>query len=222
MAKIGVVMAGCGVNDGSEIYEGTLTLLHLATQGAEVVCMAPDMSQIDVIDHRTGQPVGGEERNVLTESARLARGEITNIADVNAEELDAVIFPGGFGAAKNLSDFAYNPNPDEMVVQMHVQQLVENMHTAGKPIGFICISPASIGAVALRGKGVKLTIGNAADFAEKVEALGNTHIDCAVEDIVIDDEHNIVSTPAYMLAQNILEAESGIEKLVAEICRRAG
>ena len=220
MTKIAVVLSGCGVHDGSEIYEATLTLLHLAKNGAEAVCVAPDIPQSDVIDHRTGNPVH-EERNVLTEAARLARGKIRALEDVSADDVDGVIFPGGFGAAKNLSDFAVTGDPKNANVTPSVAKLVNDTFAAGKPLGFICIAPAAVAAVVLREKDIKLTIGNSEEVNQAIEVLGNRPVNAEVDEIVVDEEHNVVSTPAYMLATSIVEAEAGISKLVKEVVRRA-
>ena len=156
MAKIGVILSGCGVNDGSEIHEAVLTLLAIDKHGAEAVCMAPDMEQADVIDHLAGKPAS-EKRNVLVESARIARGNIRSLKDVKAADIDAVVLPGGFGAAKNLSTFA--KDGPGCKVQGDVERLLKEMHEAGKPIGALCIAPAVL-AKALGSKKPRLTIGS--------------------------------------------------------------
>ncbi len=220
--RVGVVLSGCGVFDGAEVHEATLTLLHLAQAGTEVTCLAPNIPQAHVMDHQAGHVAEGESRNVMTEAARIARGPVADIATAKAADFDAVIFPGGFGAAKNLSNLAFAGSPDEMTVEAGTQNLVEDMFAAGKPLGFICITPASVAAIALKGKRLKLTIGSDDDpTAGAVNALGHTHVAAKVNEIVIDDAHNIVSTPAYMLAESIAEANSGIIKLVTEILKRA-
>ncbi|MFT7432720.1 MAG: enhancing lycopene biosynthesis protein 2 [Alphaproteobacteria bacterium] len=222
MPKVAVILSGCGVDDGSEIHESVLTLLHLKKQGAEIFFLAPDIEQADVINHKSGHIHAGKDpRNVLEESARIARGDIHSLFNADVKDYDALIFPGGFGAAMNLSDFAYRDIIDEIDVELHVRNLVEGMLKAQKPIGFICISPASIGGVVLKNTGAKLTIGHDTHIAKKLEDLGCVHVPCDVDDIVIDEKFNIISTPAYMLAHDILEAEKGIEKLVAEVVKRA-
>lgn len=219
MAKIGVVLCGCGVFDGAEIYESTLTLLALDRADAQVQCFAPDVPQLHVIDHLRGEPVQGASRNVLTESARLARGQIKPLAEVEADALDAVIFPGGFGAAKNLCTFAVD-GPD-CTVNPEVAALVQAMHAAGKPQGFVCIAPA-IAAKVLGAYGVELTIGNDAATAAGLEKLGAKHFDCDVTEIHYDVRNRVATTPAYMLASRIREAAVGIEKLVAKVLEQAG
>ena len=213
MSKIGVVLSGCGVMDGSEIHESVLTLLALARQGAEAVCMAPNTDQLHVINHLKGEEVK-EKRNVLAESARIARGKIRDMKEVKEKDVDALIFPGGYGAAKNLCTFAVDgPN---CKVNPDVARLVKEVHAAGKPIGAICIAPALMAKI-FEGAGIELTIGNDRTTAEALEKLGQRHHDCGVSEIWIDPRHKIVTTPAYMLARNVAEAWEGIEKLVKEV-----
>ena len=139
MKKIGVILSGCGVYDGSEIHEAVLTLLAISRSGAQAVCFAPDKQQVDVINHLTGEAMT-ETRNVLIEAARITRGEIRPLAQADAAELDALIVPGGFGAAKNLSNFASLGS--ECTVDRELKALAQAMHQAGKPLGFMCIAPA--------------------------------------------------------------------------------
>ena len=220
MTRIGVCLSGCGVFDGSEIYESVLTLLALDRAGAEIVCMAPDTPQLHVINHRTGEETG-ETRNVLDESARICRGEIKDLAEVSAEDLDALIFPGGFGAAKNLCDFAVAGS--DARAHPEVQRLLEDVLAAHKPVGAICIAPAMV-AAALRDSGRQpaLTIGTDEDTAAGVEAMQASHLTCPVDEFRVDEVNRIVTTPAYMLAGRISEAAVGIERLVSEVLRLAG
>lgn len=215
MPKVGVVLSGCGVMDGSEIHESVLTLLALDREGVQAVCMAPNVDQHDVVNHLAGQETK-EKRNVLVESARIARGKIRDIKDVKEGEIDALIFPGGYGAAKNLCTFAVDGT--DCKVNPEVLRLVREVHKAGKPIGAICISPALMAKI-FEGAGVELTIGNDKTTAEALEKLGQTHKECTVREIWIDSRHKIVTTPAYMLARGIAEAWEGIEKLVKEVLR---
>ena len=219
MTRVGVLLSGCGVFDGAEIHESVLTLLALDRAGARIDCMAPDVDQLHVIDHRSGE-VTGEVRNVLTESARIARGEIRNLTEVSVDELDALILPGGFGAAKNLSSFA--TEGAEAEVQPDVARLLREMLAAKKPIGVACIAPAVLAAV-LRDEGRKgsLTIGDDADTAAALEAMGVVHTPCSVAEAHVDADLGVVSTPAYMLAGRISEAAAGIERMVDEVLRRA-
>jgi len=213
MAKIGVILCGCGVYDGSEIYETTITLLAIDRAGAEAVCMAPDVDQLHVINHLNGEIVEGETRNVLVESARLARGNISNIKDISVNDFDALIIPGGFGAAKNLCNFAVKgPDCD---VNPEVARLVRDTINAHKPLAAICIAPAVIARVLGKEKVPhQLTIGNDSDTASALESMGASHVDCPVENFVIDKENKLVTSPAYMLAGRISEAAEGIEKTV--------
>lgn len=220
MTRVGVVLSGCGVFDGAEIHESVLTLLALARAGAEVVCMAPNVDQMHVIDHLTGE-VTGESRNVLVESARIARGEVRDMAEVEAAELDALMFPGGFGAAKNLCDFAVKGG--EASVNPDVARLTTAMMAAKKPVAAVCIAPAMLAAIC-RDAGLKsrVTIGTDEGTAANVEALGAEHLTCPVDEFRVDEENRLITSPAYMLAGDITEAATGIERTVAELLRMAG
>ncbi|MDP6539293.1 MAG: isoprenoid biosynthesis glyoxalase ElbB [Planctomycetota bacterium] len=220
MVKVGVVLSGCGVFDGAEVHESVLTLLALDSAGAEAVCAAPDVEQMHVIDHSSGEETG-ETRNVLVESARIARGEILELSRLGAADVDAVIFPGGFGAAKNLCDFAVSGA--ECTVNPDVARLVGEMLAAEKPIAAVCIAPAMLAAV-LRDAGLEgeLTIGNDAATAGTLEAMGARHLACPVDEFRVDETHRIVTSPAYMLAGGIAELARGIERTVGELLRLAG
>ncbi|WP_321861645.1 isoprenoid biosynthesis glyoxalase ElbB [Pseudomonas paraveronii] len=210
--KIAVILSGCGVYDGAEIHESVITLLRLDQRGAQVQCFAPDIAQLHVINHLTGEEMP-ESRNVLVESARIARGEVKDIREANAEDFDALIVPGGFGAAKNLSNFASEGAGCSLNPQ--VLALAEAFVEAGKPLGLICISPAL--AAKIYGPGVTCTIGNDTDTAAALDKMGAHHQECTVEDIVEDTARKLVSTPAYMLGKNISEVASGINKLVDRV-----
>jgi enhancing lycopene biosynthesis protein 2 len=210
MKKIGVVLSGCGVRDGSEIHEAVLTLLAIDRNGAKAVCLAPDM-ELNEVDHLRMEETGAK-RNVLVEAARIARGEISDVKGVKAADLDAIVFPGGFGAAKNLCSFA--AEGPQGSVQPDVLRLVREMALAKKPICAICIAPTLIALALGKDLSPQLTIGNDQGTAQALAATGSRHVDCAVNDCVIDREHLIVSTPAYMLAGRISEAADGIEKAI--------
>ena len=212
-ARVGVILSGAGFKDGAEIHESVLTLLALDRAGAEIHCFAPDVDQSLVVNHLTGEQTD-ETRNVLVESARIARGEIQDVKEADAANLDAVILPGGFGAALNLSDFAVKGA--ESTVNQDVAALLRSMHGAGKPIGAICIAPAVI-AKALGDQAPTLTIGNDEGTAQAIEACGAKHETCPVDSFVIDTENRIVSTPAYMLGPTIKHVAAGIEKCVHEV-----
>ena len=211
--KVGVLLSGCGVFDGAEIHEAVLTLLFLDRAGASIICMAPDVDQLHVINHLTQQQTD-ERRNVLVESARIARGEIQDIATVGADDIDALIIPGGFGAAKNLSDFAVRG--PEAQVHDQVQRLLTEMLDRSKPIGAICIAPATV-VRALSSCAPRVTIGDDVGTAAAIETMGGTHAACGVDDICVDEKNRIVTTPAYMLGPGIKDVAQGIEKLVATV-----
>lgn len=210
--KVAVILSGSGVYDGAEIHESVITLLRLDQRGAQVQCFAPNIAQLHVINHLTGEEMP-ESRNVLVESARIARGNIKDIREADVDDFDALIVPGGFGAAKNLSNFAVEGAGCS--VQPEVLALAEAFAEAGKPVGLMCISPAL--AAKIYGPGVTCTIGNDADTAMAMNKMGATHEDCAVTEIIEDKARKLVTTPAYMLAQNISEAASGINKLVDRV-----
>lgn len=218
MKKIGVILSGCGHRDGGEIHESVLTLYFLSKAGAEAVMMAPDKDQADVVDHLSGKTTG-ERRNVLVEAARIARGNVRRIKEIDASQLDGLILPGGFGAAKNLSTFARDGagcsiDPD-------VAAIMRGVHSAGKPIGAICIAPAVAAKVFGADLQPELTIGNDAGTAKALETMGARHKDCAVTEAVIDRKNKIVTTPAYMLAKTIAETGAGIERLVRAVLEMA-
>lgn len=217
MKKIGVLFSGCGVYDGVEIQEAVITLLAVDRNGAQAVCMAPDILQHHVVNHLNEQ-VSDEKRNVLVESARITRGNIKDIKTVNASDLDGLIIPGGFGAAKNLTNFAFKGKDAD--VNPDVARIVRDMSDAGKPVGAICISPAILTKI-LEDKSPEVTIGNDLGTIETIEEIGGIHHICAVDQIHVDRANNIFTTPAYMLGPGIKEVASGIEKLVAAVLAAA-
>lgn len=210
IARIGVVLAGCGVYDGAEIHEAVCTLLAISKAGAEALCFAPDAPQAHVVNHLTGAEMA-ETRNVLVEAARIARGKIQPLSAFDAGVVDALIFPGGFGAAKNLCDFAFkgadcSVNPD-------VAAAVAAMRAAGKPIGALCIAPAILAAL-LGGEGVELTIGDEADTAAALEALGAKHRITVAGEVVVDQRLKIATSPCYMLDSSLAQIAEGAENTV--------
>jgi|TARA_B100001063_G_C16737800_1_gene542991 enhancing lycopene biosynthesis protein 2 len=214
--KVAVVLSGCGVFDGSEVYEAVITLLCLDKLDLKVQCFAPDIQQMHVVDHLNGNINENDTRNVLVESARLVRGDIKNLAEAREEDFDAVLIPGGFGAAKNLSNFSTEgPN---LLLNEDLKYFVQAMHRAKKPVGAMCIAPAMVGI--LFGKGAVFTIGNDKSTAESIEKTGAIHKICGVDEICIDEDNILITTPAYMLANRISEAAAGIEKLVVAVYAR--
>lgn len=214
--KIGVVFSGCGVYDGAEIHESVLILLAIDRAGAEAVCMAPNIDQMHVVNHLTGDEVAGEKRNVLVEAARIARGNIKDISEVKADDIDALIFPGGFGAAKNLCTMAVKGENAE--VNPEVSRLVKEFQKKQKPQAAVCIAPAMYAKIFEKeSASPTLTIGNDKNWSEKIENLGSKHQDCEVQNIVIDKKNKIITSPAYMLGKTISEVAEGIEETVREL-----
>lgn len=213
MKKVAVILSGCGVFDGTEIHEAVISLLALARQGATYQCFAPDVPQLHVINHLTGTVSEGESRNVLVEAARLCRGQIRDVAELDGADFDALLLPGGFGAAKNLCDFAVKGA--QCQIQPDVLKACRSFANARKPAAYICISPAMIPLV--YGAGTLATIGNDPDTATAMETMGASHLDCPVNECVVDEERRVISTPAYMLANNIVDAADGIEKTVKQL-----
>ena len=206
--KIAVILSGCGKMDGSEVHEATLTLWAIHKNGADYQCFAPDMQQHHVINHVTGQEMEGT-RNVLIESARIARGEIDDLEKFSASEVDALILPGGFGAAKNLSTFAFDGAACK--VNEQVEKAVREMHLAGKPIGALCIAPVIITRIL---KDVTVTIGQDPATAASITEMGANHTDSWQAEVVVDEANKIVTTPCYMLDSRVDQIGEGIDRLV--------
>jgi enhancing lycopene biosynthesis protein 2 len=217
MKKIAIILSGCGVYDGSEIHEAVLTMLAITQQGAQYRCFAPNINQYHVVNHFTGNVEENQTRNVLVESARIARGDIEAIDDLVVTDFDALVLPGGFGAAKNLCDFAISG--EKCVIQSDVLKICQAFAQAKKPAGYICIAPAMIALI--YGQGSRGTIGTDRDIAAQLTAMGLEHINCPVDDVIIDEENKVISTPAYMLAGDISEAAQGINKLVEKLLAMA-
>ena len=215
--KIAIILSGCGVYDGAEIHETVLTLLRLSQQGAQVQCFAPDKLQMHVINHLTGEEMP-EQRNVLVESGRITRGQSRDVRELKAADFDALVMPGGFGVAKNLSDFAVKGA--DCTVDADVLAAIGEFRDAKKPIGLMCIAPAL--SARIFGEGVTCTIGNDEGTAAALEAMGAKHQVCTVDNIVFDSGNCLVTTPAYMVAKSISEAATGINALVDKVLELAG
>ncbi|BAJ00060.1 isoprenoid biosynthesis glyoxalase ElbB [Shewanella violacea] len=218
MKKIAVLLSGSGVFDGSEIHESVLSMLALSKLGVDYQCFAPNILQMHVVNHLTGEVESLQSRNVLVESARIARGEIKATEELELDEFDALIIPGGFGAAKNLCNFATNGS--DCVIAPEVASFIGQFADSCKPVGFICIAPVMIPL--LYGEGVIGTIGNDSETAQAFNLMGGKHQAAVVQDIIVDEINKVVSTPAYMLAANIAEASVGIEKLVKKVVEMIG
>ena len=215
MKKVGVLLSGCGVNDGAEIHESVITMLALDRAGAEMVLMAPNIDQMHVVNHYTGQEMD-EYRNVLVESSRIARGNIKDMAEISANDMDALIIPGGFGVAKNLCDYAM-AGPD-CSINPDVYRLISELKLLNKPIGAICIAPAMMAKILGElDESANMTIGFDETTSKDIEAMGSVHVECQVSEMVVDEENNLVTTPAYMEAKTIKDAADGIEKLVKQV-----
>lgn len=221
MARVAVCLSGCGVKDGSEIHEAVLTLLALDQAGAEIVCCAPNIEQAQVINHLKGEPAPGEKRNVLVEAARIARGNIKDLAQMKAADIDALIFPGGLGAAKNLCTFA-DQGP-QCQVNPEVERLIGEMLAAHKPIGAICIAPAMLARVVGKKQvRARITIGSDPATSSALEKMGVQHEPCVSTACITDEQNKIVSTPAYMLGKGPAEIYEGIRKLVLQVLQMCG
>jgi len=208
--RVAVVLSGCGVFDGAEIHESVLSLLALERQGAQYQCFAPDIQQHHVIDHLSGNEMD-ESRSVLVESARIARGDIKALDEFDAENFDALMLPGGFGAAKNLSSLAFDgPN---CTVNTDVENAVNAMLEVGKPIGALCITPAVLAKI-LEGKAAKLTIGNDPGTIGAIEAMGGDHQETTHAEVVIDQKLKLVTSPCYMLDASIGQIAEGADNTV--------
>ncbi|XP_003463997.1 glutamine amidotransferase-like class 1 domain-containing protein 3, mitochondrial isoform X1 [Cavia porcellus] len=225
-ARVALVLSGCGVYDGTEIHEASAILVHLSRGGAEVQIFAPDIPQMHVIDHTQGQPSEKESRNVLTESARIARGKISSLAQLSAANHDAAIFPGGFGAAKNLSTFAVDGK--DCRVNEDVARVLKEFHGAGKPIGLCCIAPV-LAAKVLRG--VEVTVGHEqeeggkwpyAGTAEAIKALGAKHCVKGVTEAHVDQKNKVVTTPAFMCDTALHHIHDGIGVMVRSVLELTG
>ncbi len=215
MKKVGVILSGCGVFDGSEIQEACAALLALAREGAEAIVCAPSGPQMHVVDHLAGQPAEGEARTILTESARISRGEIRPLAEVGVHEIDAVLLPGGFGAAKNLCTFAVDGA--DCTVHPEVETFLRTAKAENRPIGAMCIAPVILARVFGADLSPQVTIGTDPDTAAAIHAMGAQHVHCNATGIVVDETHRMVTTPAYMLAGGIAEVFDGAEALVRKL-----
>ncbi|HQO50591.1 MAG TPA: isoprenoid biosynthesis glyoxalase ElbB [Bacteroidales bacterium] len=213
MKKFAVVLAGCGVYDGAEIHEATLAMLAIKEAGADYQCFAPDINQFHVINHLTGE-VMPETRNVLVEAARIARGNIQPLSAFDADDYDVLFFPGGFGAAKNLSTVAFD-GPDASVLP-EVEAAVKAMVASKKPIGAMCISPVFIAKILVD---VNVTIGTDEGTIAAIEAIGATHVQTEHGDVVCDHEKKVFTTPCYMLEAGISDIWDGAHNIVEAIMK---
>lgn len=212
MKKIAVILSGCGNRDGSEIQETMSVLLAINRMGMQYVCFAPEMN-FKAVDYLSGQK-SGEERNVLTESARMVRGQVKALNLYKAEDFDALVFPGGMGAALNLSDFG--TKGEDMEVVKEIREAIERTYELHKPIAAICIAPVVLAKV-LGKNGICLTFGEECEASKVAEKLGARHIRAEATEVVVDRKHKILTTPAYMVAENISQIFEGGNNIVREL-----
>ena len=223
MPHIALILSGCGVFDGSEIHEAVSCLIHLSRAGAEVSCFAPDI-QAPVVNHLTGMEEPGQTRSVLVESARIARGKIRPLSELDPAAFDGAVFPGGFGAAKNLCDFAAAGAACE--VHPEVERGIKAFHAAGKPVGMCCIAPVLAARVLGKGRGgpgVSVTIGNDAGAAAAIGAMGSTNVEKPVTEAHVDEANAVVTAPAYMYGEApVHEVYEGIGRMIEGVLARIG
>ncbi len=210
MKKVALVLSGCGVYDGSEIHETTLAMLALSKNGVEYQCFAPNKKQHHVINHLTGEEMT-EERNVLVESARIARGNIKPLSELKAENYDAVLLPGGYGAAKNLSNYAFMG--ENYSIDAQVAEVLMDFHKNKKPIAALCIAPVVVAKILK----AKLTIGNDKTTAMHIEAQGACHVEKGFDEVLVDTENKVVTNPCYMLADSIYKVSLGADATVTAL-----
>jgi len=213
MKKFAIVLSGCGVYDGAEIQESVTAMLAVCRKGCSYQVFAPDIPQYHVVNHLTGGEMP-EQRNVMVEAARIARGDVKDLSSFDPSQYDALLFAGGFGAAKNLSDFAIRG--EEYTVIEQVAAAIQSMHRAGKPIGAMCVSPVLIAAAI---KGVELTLGEPCGASEAAEKHGATHHATTHGEVTVDRKNKIATTPCYMLDATIAQVADGAERIVEELLK---
>ena len=214
MNNVAVVLSGSGVFDGAEINEVVLSLLYLEESGIAYQCFAPDKLQHHVIDHISGDEIEGQNRNILTESARIVRGNVKPLSELKASDYGGLLVPGGFGVAKNLSSFAYEGK--DFSLDETFKEVMQAFKNSSKPAGYMCIAPVLLPHIY---ETVTCTIGNDENIASIIEELGGKHVDCPVEDVIVDERNKVVTTPAYMLASNMKDASRGIKKLIDSLMK---
>lgn len=216
MTKVAVVISGCGHLDGAEIFETVFTLLELDKHQTEVKIFAPNIKQLQVINHLTQEKMP-EQRNALVESARIARGQIQPLPELKVQNFDALILPGGFGAALNLSDLAANNENAKVIADL--QEIIIQFYKAAKPIGAICISPALLALALKEHAKITITLGNKNELIQKLAATEQT---CLADNIVVDEKNKLVTTPAFMLNAPLTQIHTGISALVTKVIKMCG
>ncbi|MCX7697267.1 MAG: isoprenoid biosynthesis glyoxalase ElbB [Bacteroidales bacterium] len=212
MKRVAVILSGCGVFDGSEIHEAIMSMLAIDQLGGEYTLFAPNKNQAHVIDHLNGE-ISKETRNVLVEAARIARGKIQPLENLSANDFDALVIPGGYGVAKNLSDYAFKG--ENFSVDPVFENIVKAFYKAKKPIAALCIAPVVIAKII--GQDVQVTIGSDQNTAGHINQFGAKHVETNATGVVVDKNHKIVTTPCYMLASRISEIYEGAYKAIKEL-----
>ncbi len=225
--KIGILLSGCGVYDGAEIQEAVLSMLAIEELGAEYICIGINANQHHVINHLSGEEMP-EERNMMIEAARISRGEIVDIKSIQPVDIDALVIPGGFGSAKNLTKWAFNGA--DGAIMPEVKLLLVNLINVGKPIAALCVSPILL-AKALENSSIKstLTVGTTFEkspydiqsFSTEIEKTGAIHTLKTVREIEIDIENKIISAPCYMMNASILEVKKNITSAIQALINLA-
>lgn len=213
MKKIAIILSGCGVFDGSEIHEATLAMLAVKQAGCTYEIYAPDKEQADVVNHYTGEAMP-EKRNVLVESARIARKNAKPLGELNAANYDAIVLPGGFGAAKNLCNFAFEG--ENYTVIPELEKVLLKANELNKPIGAMCIAPVILAKVF---KGSKVTVGQPCDASAAIEKTGSQHVNTTHAQTVTDEKYKLVTTPCYMLDADIAQIYQGATNLIKELLK---
>lgn len=208
MKKFAIILAGCGVYDGSEIHEAVMAMYAVVKNGAEYQLFAPDISQHHVVNHLTGAEMP-ETRNVLVESARIARGKIKPLNQLDLRDFDALIFPGGFGVAKNLCSYAFKGADCDL--RPIVAKLLRDALGKCKSIGAMCISPVLLAKIL---GDVTVTVGPDGEDAKNIKAMGAKHVPSKHGDVVVDEKHRIYTTPCYQLEATLVQIAEDTDKLV--------
>ncbi len=208
MKKFAIILAGCGVKDGSEIHEAVMSMYAVMKNGAEYHIFAPDIAQHHVVNHFTGAEMH-ETRNVLFESARIARGMIKPLSDLEMRDFDALLFPGGFGVAKNLCTYAFKGAA--CTVNQEIARVIKEAVSLSKAVGALCISPVLLAGII---DDVTITVGPDEGDAQNVKAMGAHHIVTKPGEVIIDEKHRLFSTPCYQLPSTIVQIAEGADNIV--------
>lgn len=228
MPRVGVLLSGCGVYDGTEIHEAVFTLLELARHSYTAVCLAPDAPQLHVVNHATGE-VTPEQRNMFVESARIARGAITRLAEIEPDELDALVIPGGFGTAKNHTTWAIDG--PAATIRQDVKDLIAGMVNSRKPVVGLCMAPTTI-AKALQDTShhANLTVGSTAEsspydiagISEGINNVGSHATGATIREIVVDIDNHIITAPCYMMEASIMQVQQNVAQAIDALATMLG